>query len=103
MADEQFTIKYIDRGRPPRVKPDPRFKNGKHLDSGERPACKVELPYMTQKNVGYWFVVCTKCKTNALITMASRPDDPKTLMLPCAKGSDGEAGPERTKPRPPPV
>ena len=39
---------------------------------------------MTQKNVGYWFVKCRRCKTNCMITMASRPDDPRSVMLPCA-------------------
>jgi hypothetical protein len=84
MAD-QFEIMWIDRGQPPRQPPKPEFPNGQHIDSGQRPACRVELPYMTKRNVGYWAVVCSRCKTNALITMASRPDDPKSVMLPCAK------------------
>ena len=79
----RFKIKWLDRGRPPRVAPDPDFPHGQDIDSGERPACRVELPYMTKKNVGYWSVACTKCRSNALITMASRPDDPKSVMLPC--------------------
>jgi hypothetical protein len=85
VKNEQFKIEWFDRGRPPRHAPNPDFPNGIDIDSGERPACRVELPYMTKKNVGYWYVECTKCKTNVLITMASRPDDPKSVMLPCAK------------------
>lgn len=80
---EQFKIEWIDRGRKPQVAPDSAFPDGKHLDNGQRPACRVELPYMTKENIGLWFVVCTKCKTNAAITMASRPDDPRSFMLPC--------------------
>ena len=83
---EQFKVEFIDRGRPPRVAANPDIPNGQHIDSGERPACRVELPYMTQTNVGYWYVECRKCKTNMLITMASRPDDPKSVMLPCHGG-----------------
>lgn len=81
--NNQFKIKWLDRGRPPRVASNPDTPNGIHIDSGERPACFVELPYMTQQNVGLWYVECAKCKTNVLITMASRPDDPKSVMLPC--------------------
>ena len=83
---KQFKIEFVDRGRPPRNPPDPAFPNGHHIDSGERPACRVELPYMTQQHIGYWYVECTKCKTNVLITMASRPDDPISVMVPCHGG-----------------
>ena len=79
----QFTIKWIDKGRPPRVAANPDFPDGIDMDGGERPACRVELPYMTKTNIGLWLVVCEKCQSNALITMASRPDDPRSLMLPC--------------------
>jgi hypothetical protein len=78
-----FEVKWIDRGRPPKNAPDPAFPDGVHVDSGERPACLVELPYMTQTNIGYWVVECKKCKTNVVISMASRPDDPRSVMLPC--------------------
>lgn len=91
MSGDQFNIRYIDGGKPPQSKPDPSFSDGMHVDSGRRPACRVELPYMTKTNVGYWFVKCTKCKTNMMISMASRPDDPKSVMLPCAEVKHYEA------------
>jgi hypothetical protein len=80
---EQFTVKWLDRGRPPRGAPDPDYPNGIAIDHGERPACLVTLPYMTKQHVGLWYVECAKCRANVLITMASRPDDPKSVMLPC--------------------
>jgi hypothetical protein len=80
---DQFKVKWIDRGRPPQVAPNPAFPNGIDIDAGERPACRLELPYMTEKNVGYFSVLCEKCGATALITMASRSDDPKSIMLPC--------------------
>jgi len=88
MANDQFRIEYVDGGRPPRVKPHPDFPDGKHIDSGVRPACRVELPYMTKTNIGYWYVECGKCGTNCIITMASRPDDARSVMLPCAHAND---------------
>ena len=83
MPNITHSVIWIDRGRSPRIAPDPNFPNGKHIDSGERPACHILLPYMTEKNVGYWFIECQVCKTTAIITAASRPDDPRSLMLPC--------------------
>jgi hypothetical protein len=82
---DQFKIEYLDKGRPPKVAPNPKYPDGVHADlsGGKRPACTVELPYMVHKNVGYWYVECIKCHTNCLITMASRPDDPRSVVLPC--------------------
>jgi hypothetical protein len=80
---DHFTITWIDKGQPPRVASDPSHPDGVHIDSGRRPACRVELPYMTQTNIGLWLVQCDKCRTNMMITMASRPDDPVSVMLPC--------------------
>jgi hypothetical protein len=87
---KQFKVQWIDRGRPPNNPPNPDFPNGQDIDSWARPACRVELPYMTQKNVGYWYVECLLCRTNVLITMASRPDDPKSVMLPCNTSMKGQ-------------
>jgi hypothetical protein len=82
---EDFIIKYIDRGSRPKVAADPNFPDGKHVDCGARPACWVDLPYMTKVNVGCWLVECVTCGANCMLTMASRPDDPRSLMLPCAR------------------
>jgi hypothetical protein len=86
---EQFEIRWIDRGHPPRVKPNPDFPDGRDVDSGERPACLAKLPYPTGKDhVGGWFLRCQRCGTTAYVTAASRPDDPKSIMIPCKmKGS----------------
>jgi len=88
----QFTIDWIDGGRPPHVAPDPRYPDGIHIDCGERPACKVELPYMTHENIGVYLVGCHRCGSSMMITAASRPDDPKTVMLACAASDGGSVG-----------
>jgi len=80
---DQFKISWIDRGRKPQVAPNPDYPDGKHIDAGERPACKADLPYMTHENVGLWIVHCRQCGSSAGITMASRRDDPVSIMLPC--------------------
>jgi hypothetical protein len=75
-------IKWISRYRKAQCKPDPAFPKGKDIDTGMRPACRVDLPYPAQC-VGMHYVECEECGTNCLITAAGRPDDPKSLMLPC--------------------
>jgi hypothetical protein len=76
-------VKWVRRGGPPQSPPNPEYPNGIDLDPGERPACKVELPYPTQSFIGIYFVSCNLCKTTSAITTAGRPDDPKSVMLPC--------------------
>lgn len=76
------TIGWIDRGREPQVKPNPAFPDGIDLDPGERPACKVALPYPA-KRAGFYVVRCEICDTTTVVTAAGRPDDPRSIMLPC--------------------
>jgi hypothetical protein len=78
----QIEISWMSRHRKAQVAPNPNYPNGIDVDSGQRPACKVELPYPAEC-VGLYYVECLECKSNMLITTAGRPDDPKTLMLPC--------------------
>jgi hypothetical protein len=78
----QIEVSWLSRHRKTQVAPDPNHPNGKDIDGGQRPACKVELPYPAEC-VGLYYAECLDCKANMLITVAGRPDDPKTVMLPC--------------------
>jgi hypothetical protein len=78
-------FEWIDGNREPKVKPDPAFPIGKDLDiSDGRPSCKTALPYPA-KRIGHYLVKCDVCGTNALITTAGRPDDPRSVTLPCKR------------------
>jgi hypothetical protein len=81
----EFHIHWIDRGREPQCAPDPAYPNGKDLPapSGVK-ACKTKLPYPAPR-CGLFYVECKVCGTNALITTAGRPDDPRSVELPCDK------------------
>lgn len=80
----QFKIDWIDRGREPQCPPNPAFPNGVDADCtlGLTDGCTVKLPYPAER-CGYYYVECCKCKTNAIITTAGRPDDPRSVKLPC--------------------
>jgi hypothetical protein len=78
-----FKIDWIDGGREPQCSPDPAFPDGKHL--GAPPGvqcCKVCLPYPARR-CGMYYVECKACGTNVLITTAGRPDDPRSVHVPC--------------------
>jgi hypothetical protein len=78
----QIEISWLSRHRKAQTAADPNHPNGRDIDGGQRPACKVELQYPAEC-VGLYYVECLDCKSNMLITTAGRPDDPKTVMLPC--------------------
>lgn len=85
MTMAYFKIKWIDLHREPQCAPDPRFPNGKDLDvSHGLKACKVALPYPAPR-CGLYYVQCKTCGTNAAITTAGRPDDPRSVTMVCEK------------------
>lgn len=66
-----------------RCEANPDYPDGVHLDMAqEKSGCDVELPYPAPE-CGYFLVKCETCGSNAAITAAGRPDDPRTAKLPC--------------------
>jgi hypothetical protein len=86
MTQANFEIFWIDAGREPKVKPDPAYPNGIDLDMsrGRLEYCETVLPYPAPR-CGHFVVTCKTCGTDALITTAGRPDDPRSLKLACNK------------------
>ena len=80
---EEMKVAWVDSGREPQCKPDSNYPNGKDLDIslGKR-SCLVELPYPA-KRCGYYVIECEKCNFSMACTTAGRPDDPKSLRVPC--------------------
>lgn len=79
-------VTWDDGGRPPISPPDPRYPEGIDIDythPGEK-TCKIAIPYPTgHVNIGRWLIFCHECGLAAIITAASRPDDPRSIVLPC--------------------
>lgn len=81
-------VKWIDYKREPRCAPNPAFPNGIDLDAtveGEK-FCQTELPYPA-KRCGVYVVECPICGTRVTATTAGRPDDPKSIKVPCKLAS----------------
>lgn len=76
-------VEWIDHGREPQCEPDPAFPMGKDLDiSAGASSCVATLPYPA-KRCGYFVVECSKCGMSVAVTTAGRPDDPRSLRMPC--------------------
>jgi hypothetical protein len=77
-------IHWLDRGREPQCPPNPAHPHGIDVDlsDGADTTCTVGLPYPA-KRCGLYMVACRKCGIKVGITTAGRPDDPRSVTLPC--------------------
>lgn len=76
-------VEWVDGNREPQCSPDPSFPQGKDLDiAAGATGCKVALPYPA-KRCGYYVVTCEICGLSVGCTTAGRPDDPRSITIPC--------------------
>jgi predicted RNA-binding Zn-ribbon protein involved in translation (DUF1610 family) len=82
--DEATSIEWRRSGRgKAQCPPDPDYPNGCHVDISEgQTSCMVNLPYPAPE-CGAWIVRCAACGMSAAITAAGRPDDPRSVRIPC--------------------
>lgn len=79
-----FKVEWVDHEREPQCPPNPAFPEGRDIKGPEGFAkhCKVDLPYPA-KRCGLFIVTCSTCGLRTAITTAGRPDDPRSVELPC--------------------
>jgi len=80
----ELSVHWVDRGVEPKCPPDPRFPYGMDINGaqkGER-SCFTKLPYPARR-CGYYLVGCDACEQTVMITTAGRPDDPRSVRIPC--------------------
>lgn len=81
-----MTIKvtFIDSGREPKVKPNPAYPDGVDVDmsDGTSCCCTQGLPYPAPR-CGAYLIECDLCGLRVAMTVAGRPDDPRSVKLPC--------------------
>ena len=84
---EQFMVSWHDAGLEPRVAPNPNYPNGIDLDcsDGAERTCTVTLPCPARR-IGYYVVRCRRCGYSVAVTTAGRPDDPRSIKMPCNPG-----------------
>ena len=79
-------ITFVASGRgPAQCASNPKYPEGIDVDVclfGGAPACSFTLPYPAPE-CGHWDVVCTACRARTLVSAAGRPDDPRSVKVPC--------------------
>lgn len=75
-------IRFLSHNRKAQCAPNPKYPEGVDIDPGIRPACHVALPYPAEC-CGLWLIQCPNCGTKTAVTTAGRPDDPRSVMVPC--------------------
>lgn len=79
-----MSVEWIDHKREPQCQPNPAYPDGIDLDcsKGAAKTCTVGLPYPA-KRCGVYVVKCKKCGLTVAATTAGRPDDPRSIKMPC--------------------
>lgn len=80
----KFNIKWADFGYLPTQPANPAYPTGIDLDVAgvTEFACYTRLPYQLPR-CGQIVLDCLICGLHAVITNAGRPDDPRSIRLPC--------------------
>ena len=78
-------VTFLDSGREPQCKSDPKYPDGKaiNLGPGGGKTCTRNLPYPAPR-CGQYMLTCKTCGFTGMITVAGRPDDPRIITMPCA-------------------
>lgn len=83
MAQHDVRFKASGRGKA-QCAPNPAYPDGIDLDATrpDEQTCLIALPYPAPE-CGYFVVDCHLCRMTIMITAAGRPDDPRSVRLPC--------------------
>lgn len=84
-GDSPATVKatFHGTGRRPTCAPNPHYPTGMVTDiANGAPGCWADLTYPAP-SVGKWLLECPNCGNAVLVTAASRPDDPRSVRIPC--------------------
>lgn len=75
---------FHDSGKRSTEKSDPEYPNGVPINLATviQKSCTRNLPYPAPR-CGHYAVQCQVCGFAAILTVAGRPDDPKTVTMPC--------------------
>jgi hypothetical protein len=87
MNKGNFRVRWFDAKTEPQCPPNPDYPNGKDIDlrrPSRKPvaACSTDLPYPA-KRCGAFVITCLTCGMRVGVTTAGRPDDPRSVIVPC--------------------
>lgn len=81
-------VRWESLNRKAQCEPDEHYPDGIEIDATterDRFACRVDIPYPPPHpgQCGLWAVDCDHCQSTFICTAAGRPDDPKSMTVPC--------------------
>lgn len=84
--EQAMKVKFIDSGHEPQCAPNPDYPNGQDIDAshGVPDTCTAQIPYPAPRR-GVMVVECPKCGLRIGLTVAGRPDDPRTVKMGCKR------------------
>ena len=86
-AASRFLVDWVDGHRETATPPDPTYPDGCAIDVAlDAPrACRLQLAWPAQR-CGQWVITCRDCGFAIALATAGRPDDPRTVRMPCRTG-----------------
>lgn len=84
VTKNRHRIRWIDAGKEPESPPNQAYPNGIDVDlsTPDADACAVNLKYPARR-VGRYEIECAECGGRYVVTTAGRPDDPRSVTIPC--------------------
>jgi len=84
MPNDNLKVTFLSHNRQPQCAPNPAYPEGIDVDisKGYKESCLAVLPYPAEC-CGAWLILCKTCRQSYVVTAAGRPDDPRTVRLPC--------------------
>jgi hypothetical protein len=87
MNKPKLRVTWFDANREPQCPPNPAYPKGVDIDlrlPSRKPvaSCSTDLPYPA-KRCGAFIVECLRCGMRVALTTAGRPDDPRSVIVPC--------------------
>lgn len=81
---DKFSIVWHDANKEPQCAPNPAYPSGIDVDAslGAQNTCVAELDYPAPR-IGAHVVRCNVCGYSIAVSTAGRPDDPRSVRLPC--------------------
>ena len=81
-------VTWLDGETEPKCAPNPDYPNGIDVDgsNGAKETRKTALPYPA-KRCGVYMIRCPICGIKVIVTTAGRPDDPRSVTMPCFGGN----------------
>lgn len=79
-----LSAEWIDQGREPKCRPNPKFPNGMDVDvsAGAARTCSIDLSYPAPR-CGVYVIKCDICGLCDVLTTAGRIDDPRKVTVGC--------------------